>query len=268
MADRHASPSGMPEVTVCALGMSDDEHRSAQLEEAERALERANAALRARDEELERLRYVVSHDLRAPLRSIKAFGELFEEDCAEELSDEGRAYLSKMTGAAERMEQLLSGLLEYSRLSVSEPSFGPVDLQTIADDLVDDLEADVRAAGARVELGPLPTVRGAASELRALLHHLVSNALKYRDPERPLVVRVAGEPEGEGWRIEVTDNGIGFDPKLAARARTMFVQLHPRGAYEGVGLGLALCERVLERHGSRLDIQTKEGVGTKMFFVI
>lgn len=237
-------------------------------EEAELLLERANAALQRRNDELERLSYVISHDLRAPLRSIRSFGELFEEDCADELTDEGRAYLSKMVGAAERMGQLLEGVLAFSRLAASERFAEPVDLMPLVEGIVEDLAADIAEAEATIDLRALPTVKGLPIELHSLLHNLLGNAIKYRDPKRALEVTVGAEPVEAGWRIHVKDNGIGFDPTLAAQARQMFVQLHPRGEFQGVGLGLALCDKVLERHGSQLDITSVEGRGTEMSFVL
>ncbi len=239
-----------------------------ELKAGELALAQANRDLRRRNQELERLAHVVSHDVRAPLRSIRGFGALLEEDHAAELSDDGQMYVSRIVGAAARLEAMLEGLLEYSRLSAAAREEAPVDLAELVAAIVEDLHADIAAVAGDIQVGDLPTVRGHAPELRSLIANLLHNALKYRDPARAPRISVRSEPHRAGYRVVIRDNGLGFDPELAERARGLFVQLHPRGEYEGTGLGLALADKVLERHDSALQIDTAVGQGTTMAFVL
>ncbi|MDP0500394.1 MAG: PAS domain-containing protein [Verrucomicrobiota bacterium JB022] len=219
--------------------------------------------LQARNDYLQEFAYAASHDLREPLRKIQAYSNLFNEEFGEGIAEEGRGYLTSMQRAAERMEKLIDDLLQYSRASTA--SFEPeqVDLQQILGEVYEVLEFAVREAEAQITIGELPSVPGQPTLLRQLFQNLISNALKYRRNEVPprieVLARTEVEPPEPGggpkaWHvITVRDNGIGFDPKHAERIFKPFRRLHTRQQYEGTGIGLAICRRIVERHRGRIE---------------
>lgn len=236
---------------------------------------RASAARLAHsNRELQDFASVASHDLQEPLRKIQAFGDRLKAKCAAQLTDEGRDYLNRMQNAAGRMQTLINDLLTFSRVTTKTRPFTPVDLQQVAREVLADLEVRVAEAGARVEIAGLPTVDADPLQMRQLLQNLIGNALKFRRPEEPPVVRVSAElvpshearaaltvPAAGACRITVADNGIGFDEKYLDRIFTVFQRLHGRDAYEGNGVGLAVCRRIAERHGGSITAESTPGLG-------
>ncbi len=247
-----------------------------QLEErvAERtaALSRANAELERSNRALEEFASVASHDLQEPLRKIQVFGTFLGEREARHLDPEGRAYLARMLHAARRMQTLITDLLKLSRVAAGRPLV-PVDLDEVVRGVLADLEARIAQEAARVEVGPLPVIEADPLQMRQLLQNLIGNALKFHRPGVPPVVRISGEvvpaPQGAAGdgdartccRIEVADNGIGFDEQYRDRIFTLFQRLHGRGSYEGTGVGLAICQRIVERHGGRITARSRPGEG-------
>ncbi len=227
-----------------------------RLEEANDALARNNTELerQARElarsnTELDQFAQVASHDLQEPLRKVRTFTERITETEAENLSERGLDYLRRANAAAERMQTLIEDLLRFSRVSTQGREFGPVDLGAVTDDVLDDLSELVQGTGARVEVGPLPTINGDATQLRQLIQNLISNALKFRREGAQPHVRVAAGAESGWLTLTVADNGIGFEPQYRTRIFRVFERLHGRGAYPGTGIGLALCRKIAERHG-------------------
>ena len=232
-----------------------------------RELERSNR-------ELQQFAYVASHDLQEPLRKICTFGDRLEMHCGEALDEMGHDCLNRMQSAARRMQSLIDGLLTLSRISTQPHDFVRVDLGKIAQDVVSDLEVRIEQAEARVELGKLPTIEADPLQIRQLLQNLISNALKFcRENEAPTVKvhgrfvrgrtqRDMGEsPAEERLRILVEDNGIGFDEKYLDRIFDVFQRLHPRDVHEGTGVGLAICRRIVERHGGTITASSRPGEG-------
>jgi signal transduction histidine kinase len=170
-----------------------------------------------------------------------------------------------MRGAAERMSQLIEHLLVLSRLTTHAVSFGPVDLGVAARHALTDLRLRVEETAARVEIGPLPCVEASAVQMRQLLQNLLDNAIKYHRPGVPPVVHVQGadaDAAGAGWvELTVSDEGIGFDSRHAERIFKPFQRLHGRGEYPGTGMGLAICRRIVERHGGRIEATAEPGAG-------
>jgi signal transduction histidine kinase len=240
------------------LSTANEDLGSAQirLEEANGALERSYAELerQARElvrsnTELDQFAQVASHDLQEPLRKVRTFTERITETEAENLSERGVDYLRRANAAAERMQTLIEDLLRFSRVSTQGRPFAPVDLGAVTAEVLDDLSVLVQRTGARVEVGPLPTINADASQIRQLMQNLLSNALKFRREGVDPLVRVQAEVEA-GWvTLTVADNGIGFDPQYRTRIFRVFERLHGRGAYPGTGIGLALCRKIAERHG-------------------
>lgn len=237
----------------------------AKLEDYARELERSNR-------ELADFAYVASHDLQEPLRKIQAFGDRLAGRAGGALDGEGRDSLERMQAAAGRMSALIHDLLAYSRVGTRPAPFEPVDLRAALADAESDLSERLRSTGGRVEAGDLPAVEADPVTLRQLLLNLVGNAVKFHRPGVPPVVRVEGRllggdeaPAGEGveaWaELVVRDNGIGFEEKHAERIFAPFQRLHGRDAYEGTGMGLAICRRIAERHGGTLTGAGEPGAG-------
>jgi light-regulated signal transduction histidine kinase (bacteriophytochrome) len=171
-----------------------------------------------------------------------------------------------MLSAADRMRALIDDLLTYSRVARKARNFVRVDLAKIATEVVADLDGRLHLAGGRVEIGPLPTLEADKTQMRQLLQNLIANALKFRKPEEPPVVQIDSRLDGAStaspsWEIQVRDNGIGFDNQYRDRIFNLFERLHGRGEYEGTGMGLAICRRVVERHGGSIAAEGELGRG-------
>ena len=213
---------------------------------------------------LEQFASVASHDLQEPLRKIQAFGDRLLRTDGATLSAQGRDSLDRMRQAAGRMQTLINDLLAYARVPVTAQPFVPVDLRVIVEQVLVDLEAQITRGDARIVLGPLPTVMADALQMRQLWQNLISNALKFRRTDRPPLVRIgatavpAAPQLGERgapplwYRLSVQDNGIGFEQQHAERIFQIFERLHGRSAYEGTGIGLSLCQQIVERHGGTI----------------
>jgi PAS domain S-box-containing protein len=233
---------------------------------AEEELRAFTVKLQQSNRELEDFAYVASHDLQEPLRKIQAFGDRLKIRYAEALTGEGIDYLQRMQSAAGRMQALINDLLLFSRITTKAQPFAPVDLGAIAREVVHDLEVRIHQTGGDVVIGDLPAIDGDALQMRQLLQNLVGNGLKFHKPDTPPRVEVSGRTINGNANIEVSDNGIGFDEKYAERIFTMFERLHGRAAYEGTGIGLAICRKIAQRHGG--DIRARSTPGAGATFVV
>lgn len=216
--------------------------------------------------ELQDFAYVASHDLQEPLRKVQAFGDRLERKCGEQLSDDGRDYVRRMRDASARMQTLINDLLTFSRVTTNAQPFKPIDLATIATEVVSDLEVRIEQSHGRVEIGSLSVVDADALQMRQLFQNLIGNALKFNREGTPPVVKVYEEDANSGSeirRIVVEDNGIGFDEKYLDRIFTVFQRLHGRAEYEGSGIGLAVCRKIVERHDGHLTATSRPGEGSK-----
>ncbi|HEX7976902.1 MAG TPA: ATP-binding protein, partial [Anaerolineales bacterium] len=236
--------------------------------QAQANLQNYSTALELSNRDLQDFAYVASHDLQEPLRKIQAFGERLDQRYQAQLGAEGQEYLQRMRSSASRMQTLINDLLAYSRVATQARPFEPVDLNQVAADVTVDLEERIRSTGGRVELGELPVIQADPLQMRQLFQNLIGNALKYRRPEAAPLVRVQAQPIADGpaspgeWvQIRVEDNGIGFDEKYLDRIFKPFQRLHSRGDYEGSGIGLAICTRIVERHHGQLTARSAPGQG-------
>jgi PAS domain S-box-containing protein len=234
--------------------------------EAERKVQAALAELRRSNKELQDFASVASHDLQEPLRKIQAFGDRLKATQGERLNDQGRDYLERMHNAAYRMGVLINDLLAFSRVTTRAQPFATVDLSQVAREVLGDLEDRLERTQGRVELGPLPAIEADPTQMRQLIQNLLSNALKFHKPGVPPVVHLREAPleaaEADWVAIEVSDNGIGFEEKYLDRIFGIFQRLHGRGEYEGTGVGLAVCRKIVERHGGRITARSAPGAGT------
>jgi signal transduction histidine kinase len=252
-----------------------------EIEERRRAEERVQLfaeELQRSNRELEQFASVASHDLQEPLRKIQAFGDRLSERFRKELGEQGQDYIDRMLASAKRMRTLIDDLLEYSRVSTKAQPFAVLDLNGVVADVVTDLEARLQQSGGRVEVGPLPIVRGSPLQMRQLFQNLISNALKFHRPDVPPLVRISADimPAAEGTngvaglqgRIIVADNGIGFEPQYGERIFDLFQRLHGRDEYEGTGIGLAICRKIVERHNGQITAESTPGEGARFLVAI
>jgi signal transduction histidine kinase len=244
------------------------EEAQKSLVERAREVERVNRELARSNRELESFASVASHDLQEPLRKITAFGDRLKGQCGDALTDKGRDYLERMQNAATRMQSLIEDLLSYSRVTTRGQPFVPVSLAQVTREVLSDLELRIEKTGARVEVGDLPTLEADPTQMRQLLQNLLANALKFQRPGEAPRIRVEGRMEGNHGtadgrcQIRVQDNGIGFDEKYLDRLFKPFQRLHGQSAYEGTGIGLAICKKIAERHGGSITARSAPGQGT------
>ena len=260
------------------VGVTHDIHDMKVSQEAlrssEEKLREFSAQLERSNRELQDFAYVASHDLQEPLRKIMVFGERLKEKCGEKLDPEAGDCLERMQKAASRMQNLINELLTFSRVTTKAKPFEPVDLAKVADDVVSDLEGRIELVNGRVEVGSLPVIEAEALQMRQLFQNLIGNALKFRRPEVPPVVKVAAQiisgrrpqagtdaPEEKLCRLTVSDNGIGFDEKYLDRIFNVFQRLHSRNEYEGTGMGLAIARKIAVFHQGDITAKSKPGSG-------
>jgi signal transduction histidine kinase len=242
--------------------------RNAQLAQEVSVREQAEAALQRSNAELEQLAYVASHDMQEPLRMIASYLQLVEQRYQDKLDADGREFIGYAVDGAKRMQVLINDLLTYSRVGTKAKPFGPVALQTVMDTVLAHLQIAIGESGARIEIAsPLPQVLGDSTQLVQLMQNLVANAIKFRGHAVPQV-RIDCVDEGPAWRLCVRDNGIGIEPAYFERIFVLFQRLHGRGAYPGTGIGLALCKRIVERHGGRIWVESAPGQGSAFCFTL
>ncbi len=212
--------------------------------------------------ELERFASIASHDLRSPLNTITNFGKLLERRI-KELGDNGaQEYLSFMVDGATKMRELVDDLLDYARISNGEKHFEKIDLAEVIDEVRVTLRKEIEADGAQIVCGKLPEVFGDRVQLRQLFSNLIGNAIKYKSEHKP-IIRISVSEEEAGWRISVSDNGIGLDMQYADQIFLPFKRLHSYEERPGTGLGLPICRSVVERHGGKIWLTSEVGKGTE-----
>src|SRR5919198_453183 len=241
--------------------ITDRKRSEARRKGAERDLARSNL-------ELEQYAYVASHDLQEPLRSIGGFAQLLEQRYGDQLDDDGRRFIGFITKGVARMQALIADLLSYSRSGQGALRAQRVDTGELVHETLSSLDAAVRDAAAEIDVGKLPVVEADRAALAQLFGNLLSNALKFTDGRRPPRVDVTAARDGESWRFTVADNGLGIDPKHADRVFGMFERLHGEDQYGGTGVGLAICKRIVERHGGRIWCEPVRTGGTAFHFTL
>lgn len=236
------------------------EHLEEQVAERTHELARSNR-------ELEQFAYVVSHDLQEPLRSIAGFTQLIAKRYSDRFDEDGRKFIRFAVDGATRMQAMINDLLTLSRVGSGGGELVPVDCNRALATALRNLAAIVEAREVVLETGDLPTVRGDETQLVQLFQNLVGNAIKFCKGRRP-EVRVAAERRDRSWAFSVADNGIGIEPHLLDRLFVAFQRLHDRDAYPGSGIGLAICKKVVERHGGRIWVESKPGEGSTFLFTL
>ena len=280
--------SGLSLLTFLALAVSYRQlkqelaHRQEtedQLRSYEARLREQIRQLEASNEELERFAFVASHDLQEPLRKIQSFATLVTDRYGNLFNTESQLFMNKIIHSAERMSKLIKDLLNFSRMSSNREDFKPVHLEPIVQRILDDQELRIKGLNVRVEVGSLPVVQGLPSQLEHLFSNLISNALKFLRPGVQPILRVQARPvdgrvyaeliQGRSYfEITVEDNGIGFDEKYLDHIFKVFQRLHGKGEFEGTGIGLAICKRVVVYHHGLITARSLLNQGTTFVVVL
>ncbi len=237
-----------------------NEYQSILLKQAE-AIEERNAALRMANEELRQFAYVASHDLKEPLRMIGSYTQLIKKQLDGKLEGETLVFFEYINEGVGRMSNLLNDLLQYATIGKEERESEAVDLNDIVDIVISHLQLYIKENNATVTRTQLPVVRSNQTLMIQLFQNLVSNAIKFK-ADRPPEVNISGISTNEGYTISVSDNGIGIDPEYRDRVFVIFQRLHPRTRYKGTGIGLAICQKIINRLGGRIWFESEEGEGT------
>src|SRR5262245_40920781 len=239
----------------------DQRHRAeAELQETAEELARSNR-------ELELFASVASHDLQEPLRMVSSYVELLAQRYHGQLDDRANRWINFSVEGAARMKQLISDLLEFARIGTRGKPLEPTDAGAVFDQVATNLQRVILERGAKVSRGSLPTVHADATQLAQLLQNLIGNGIKFCNNNQP-EVRVEAQRVDGSWQFSVRDNGIGIDPQFAERIFVIFQRLHTREEYTGTGIGLAVCKKIVERHGGRIWVESQPGQGATFFFTL
>lgn len=233
-----------------------------RVEERTRELLQANTELQRSNAELQDFAYVASHDLQEPLRKITSFSNLLETRYKDDLPETAQTYLDAVKRSSMRMSTLINDLLTYSRVTTQSKPFESVDLDSIVKTILDDLEPRIEERHAEICYEEICTIEGDPLQMHLLFQNLISNALKYSKPDQTSKIKICGKKKKGYCIISVEDNGIGFDEIYLDRIFTIFQRLHSRNEYEGTGIGLAICKKIVDRHNGEITAKSKEGVGS------
>jgi light-regulated signal transduction histidine kinase (bacteriophytochrome) len=254
-------------VTSIVRDVSDRRRVEQQLRQTAEALEHQTAELMRSNAELQQFAYVASHDLQEPLRMVASYTQLLARRYQGRLDQDADEFIAFAVDGAKRMQALINDLLVYSRVGTQGGEFQQSDLGEIVDRVIADLAAAIEEAGATVTRGDLPTLRVDPVQMGQLFQNLISNAIKFRGAGSPRV-EITAEREGGEWRFAVRDNGIGIAPEYAERIFVIFQRLHTREEYPGTGIGLAICRKIVERHGGQIWLESRPGEGATFFFTV
>ncbi len=235
--------------------------------DAQEELGKRTEALARSNDELENFAYVVSHDLQQPLSVVSSYLEMLGESVRGKLEEEEESYLDRATSAAVRVQEMIDAVLGFARVDSRGGDFVPVDLGAVLEQVKSELWKEITVAKAEISNDPLPTVVADEAQMEQLLHNLLSNALKFSG-NPPVEIEISVEEREEEWQISITDNGIGIDPKAAQRIFVMFQRLHTDDEIPGTGIGLAICKRIVDRHGGKIWVESEPRMGATFYFTI
>ncbi|GAB3439461.1 sensor histidine kinase [Insolitispirillum peregrinum] len=253
--------SGQGVVLVTEQDITEHVQNQASLQETVERLARSNT-------ELEQFAWITSHDLREPLRTVVSYITLLQRHLGDSLDQTGRDFMGFAVSGAKRMDALTRDLLQYASIGRSPNPRQPVNLAALMATLIAQRKDDLAACGGQVTCEPLPTVPGDLQELTLLFTNLLDNAITYRKPDQPLQVSVVAEREPHAWMVAVIDNGQGIDPRYFDRIFQIFQRLHTNDVAPGTGVGLALCRKIVERHGGRIWLESGCGRGAAFFLTL
>jgi len=230
-------------------------------------LQKRAAELAASNGELERFAYIASHDLQEPLRMVSSFLQLLHKKYQGQLDEKADRYIHYAVDGAERMKTLIMDLLEYSRVGSGKGNFEETDANKVMEEITETFRPLIIKSRARIEIDPLPIVMADRVQLSQLFQNMIGNGLKYRS-DQPPVIKVSGVEERNAWLFSVSDNGIGIDPLYFDKIFIIFQRLHNKTDYSGTGIGLAICKKIVERHGGRIWVDSAPGRGSTFYFTI
>lgn len=241
--------------------------RTETLLKREALLAEQNRKLKEQNKELEQFTYITSHDLQEPLRSLVSFTELLEKEFAGTLDGNGNLYIDFISQSSRRMQTLVKGLLDYSRIG-RKKELVEVDCNQIVNEVLLDITITVTESKARITVGNLPQLKGYSTELRQLFQNLISNAVKFRKKEVLPEIQIFAQEQDNDWLFSIQDNAIGIEEKDMHKLFVIFKRLHDRDEYEGTGIGLAHCKKIVELHGGTIWADSKWGEGSTFNFTI
>ena len=228
-----------------------------------------NQQLKDTIEELDRFAYVASHDLQEPLRKILVFSDKIQTKYQDKISEDLNANLNKIMKASQRMQLLINDLLRFSRNTVTDEDFTIIDLNRLMTEVINDMEIEVEKTGAIITIGDFPMIWGIPSQMGQLFQNLIGNALKFQKQTESPVINISMDPRSDSYksksfcRVIISDNGIGFDQRYADEIFVVFKRLHSYHEYQGSGVGLSICKKIVERHGGLIRAESQTGHGSK-----
>ena len=234
---------------------------------AEEELSKQKLELKRSNEELQQFAYIVSHDLQEPLRMVSSFVQLLEKKYKGYFDQDGKDFIEYIVEGATRMQSMLHGLLEYSRIDIRDKNLELINFNEIVNIAISNLRLTVEENGAKVNFINLPTIKADENQMIRLFQNLISNAIKYRSSELP-VINISAVKDQNSWIFSVSDNGIGIEKDYFERIFKIFQRLHTRKYYKGEGLGLALCRKIIERHNGKIWFESHIGKGSTFSFMI
>jgi PAS domain S-box-containing protein len=260
----YPSATGM---SVYFQGVTERTARAEAIGRANDRLERSNARPEASNERVERFAYAASHDLQEPLRMVSSYLRLLEDRYDDRLDDDGEEFLGYAIDGADRMREMIEALLAYSRVETRGQPFEPVELEALLDDVRSELDTRLTESDAQLSVTALPQVAGDGAQLRQLFEHVLDNAIEYSGEDRPRI-DLSADRDGELRIVSVCDRGIGIPERQTEAIFEVFKRLHTVEAHAGTGIGLALCQRIAERHGGDIWVESEFGEGSTFFVAL
>jgi light-regulated signal transduction histidine kinase (bacteriophytochrome) len=228
-------------------------------------LKKLNKKLIESNKELEQFAYVASHDLQEPLRMVSSFLQLLEKKYKSQLDEAAHQYIHFAVDGSERMKTLINDLLKFSRVGTTVEEISEVDCNLLIKNVIKVYEEKINESGAKINVNKLPVVRANKTQVEQLFQNLIGNALKYRGNDVPCI-EIGASDQAAGWVFYIKDNGIGIEKKFYDKVFVIFQRLHGKNEYGGTGIGLAICKKIVERHGGKIWIESEPGNGTTFYF--
>jgi signal transduction histidine kinase len=236
-------------------------------QKAEETLKQSYQLLKQKNKELEELTYVTSHDLQEPLRTIASYVDLLATDYEHKVDDKGKLYMRFIVQSTGRLKKLIKDLLEYTLLG-RHSAFTTINTNEIIKELQEDLSLFIKENNTALIIQPLPVIKANANDIKLLFLNLIVNGIKFKHPNRPPVIKISGQEKEAAWLFSISDNGIGIEKKFLQKIFVIFQRLHSKDAYEGNGIGLAHCKKIVEMHGGNIWVESEEGKGSTFYFTL
>lgn len=254
-------------INAIKAGKTELELKNSELIDSEAKIVLKNKELERKNKELEQFAYVASHDLQEPIRTSSGFADLLQRQYKGRLDEKADKYLSYIIYSSERMNTLIKELLNYSRIGFEEKRVS-INCNALMNEVIADLQKSITDTGAIIRFDNLPEINGYANAIKQLFQNLVSNALKFKREGILPEITIQGKPDGRRWSFSITDNGIGIAKEYFDRIFFIFQRLHNRSEYEGSGIGLSHCKKIIELHNGKIWVESTPGTGTTFHFTI